>query len=438
MTSWRTVHGHIQRLDPTLVTDQDVAEFFKEERILGRGAPDAHGGFDFEVAIAGRRRRVATLDEEGTVFRGRSVGELVDVLRERLRKVEVELDGEVAHGPFDLGAVDVFDDFDDDVESAEPVDAEPKTGGAEPQPAGADELEPADAEPEPAGGPALVVVDMPMSEVPALVKSEGEPVAVLKLGGSLVLVADQPIGSMRTVFPRPSYIISLRTAPGEAPSLLVRRDNISLTWDWSGELPVFDWIEEGTEAHAFVVDETGAGAVARLAVADIIDARFADIRNALTTAPRFGVDYLVSALGLPLEIARVLSGTAQLADIPNSRVIVPDEEGSAFEDRLAWELAGEGVVEPSIMGAIRWLYLDRPWAVSVFSALQSAVGGALIATGRARARAGKSWKAGTALGAGVLLSGIVRILTASYAKDALQQRAADISTWQAMHDPRER
>ncbi|SUP61669.1 Uncharacterised protein [Trueperella pyogenes] len=80
MAAWRTVHGHIQRLDPTLVTDEDIRVFFAEERILGRGQSDGEGGFDFEVAVGGRRRRVATLDENGTVFRGRSVGDLVEEL----------------------------------------------------------------------------------------------------------------------------------------------------------------------------------------------------------------------------------------------------------------------------------------------------------------------------------------------------------------------
>lgn len=51
MAAWRTVHGHIQRLDPTLVTDEDIRVFFAEERILGRGQSDGEGGFDFEVAV---------------------------------------------------------------------------------------------------------------------------------------------------------------------------------------------------------------------------------------------------------------------------------------------------------------------------------------------------------------------------------------------------
>ncbi|SUP61665.1 Uncharacterised protein [Trueperella pyogenes] len=53
MAAWRTVHGHIQRLDPTLVTDEDIRVFFAEERILGRGQSDGEGGFDFEVAVGG-------------------------------------------------------------------------------------------------------------------------------------------------------------------------------------------------------------------------------------------------------------------------------------------------------------------------------------------------------------------------------------------------
>ncbi|VEI13125.1 ICP22 family protein [Trueperella bialowiezensis] len=472
MASWRTVHGHIERLDQWLVSDEDVQAFFEEQRILGRGASDGKGGFDFEVAVAGRRRRVATLDEAGTVFRGRSVTELVDVMRESLRKVEVELDGEIAHGPIDLGAVDVSDEelIADPPEADEPADSDNAVGAGDTDGTGdagdvvgtgdagelggsmAEEAEQPEEHKGPEGhegregsdeaewaevfereSPMLVIVDLPLSEVPSLVAAADVPVAASKLGSALVLTAEKPLLSARKLFPRPSYQIVLSAAE-DSPLLYVRRDNQCSTWNWDGEMPVFPWIEPGSEGHDFVVDETGAGAVARRAVADVIDARFADIRCALQASPQTAVRSLVAALNLPEEIVDVLEGRRGLAEIPNSQLFTPGSGGSAFQDRLAFEIAGEGFVEPDLMGAYRKIYLERPWAVAVASAVQTAVAGGMLTAGFNRANAGRPWKLLTALGGWALVGGVARILTTSYAQSLVTQRQSDIETWKMMRN----
>lgn len=441
MASWRTVHGHIQKLDSWLVSDEDVHAFFEEERILGRGSADGQGGFDFEVAIAGRRRRVATLDDTGTVFRGRSVNELVDVMSERLRKVEIELDGEVAHGPIDLGSVDVSDEvlLEDpmDAPEEEAVEVDFSDAGANGS-AEADENDDGLDEAFEREGAMMVIVDLPLSEVPSLVASDEEPMAVSKLGDALVLTAETTLPSVRKLFPRPSYQIMLSAGrEEEKPTLYVRRDNQKLTWSWEGELPIFRWIEPGSEGHEFVVDETGAGAVARKAVADVIDARFADIRSALQTSAPNGMRALIQALNLPEEIADVMEGTRHLAEIPNSHVFRPGSAGSAFEDRIAYEIAGEGFVEPEVMGAFRKIYLEKPWAVALASATQTAVAGGLLADGFNRAGRGKKWKLRTVVGGWLVVGGLTRILTTSYAQSLVAQRQTDIETWKMMRNLQE-
>ncbi len=417
MASWRTVHGHIHRLDQTLVTDADIEAFFAEERILGRGKPDGEGGYTFEVAVGGRRRRIATLDEAGMVFRGRSVNDLVEQLSERLRKVEVDLDGTVAHGPIDLGSVDISDEA-----LAEDVDDEGPTSDAEIHDAAFDRE-----------GAMLVIIDLPLSEVPGIVKAEDEPMAVSKLGEALVMVAKSSLDSVRQIFPRPSFQIMVSAGKVEEnPTLYVRRDNSYLTWDWSGELPVFPWIDPDSEAYEFVVDETGAGAVARKMVADVIAARFGDIRAALCSEE--GPRALVDAFGLPSEVADVLEGTGELAQIPNSRLFEPSSAGAAFEDRLAFELAGEGFVEPNVAGVYRKVYLERPWAVAFTSAAQAAVGGAMLASAFGRSGRGMSWRMRALVGGGVVVSGLTRILTTAYAAELVRQKQNEIDTWKRMHN----
>ncbi len=449
MASWRTVHGHIQRLESWLVTDEDVEAFFEEERILGRGAPDGEGGFDFEVAIAGRRRRVATLDEEGAVFRGRSVNDLVDQMSERLRKVEVELDGEVAHGPIDLGSVDVSNevlledpevdedvisealDVNNDIRAPESVTSADSSSAAGHRNRGDGGLDEAFER----SCPMVVIADLPLSEVPSLVTADNEPMAVSKLGDALVMTAGAPMPSMRKLFPRPSFQIVVSAGQDdESPYLYVRRDNQELFWNWEGELPIFRWIEPGTEGYDFVVDETGSGAVARKAVADVIDARFADIRIALQASAPNGVRAFIAALKLPDEIADVLEGERPISEIPNSRLFKPGSPGSAFEDRIAYSIAGEGFMEPDLMGAYRKIYLERPWAVALASAVQTAVAGAMITNGYSRANSGKPWKLLTALGGWAFVGGLTRILTTSYAQSVVTQRESDIEMWKMMRD----
>lgn len=51
MAAWRTVHGHIQRLDPTLVTDEDIRVFFAEGAHPRPRVNRTAKGFDFEVAV---------------------------------------------------------------------------------------------------------------------------------------------------------------------------------------------------------------------------------------------------------------------------------------------------------------------------------------------------------------------------------------------------
>ncbi|MFY9262607.1 MAG: hypothetical protein GX483_01505 [Actinomycetaceae bacterium] len=440
MAAWRSVRGHIERLDPDLTSNEDVERFFADEHILGRGRQDESGtGYEFELAVVGRRRRVATLDEEGLVIRGLSISELVVLLQERLEKIAVELGGKVAYGPIDLGVVDVdVDEYDLDPQLLKDLAAEREQTGENLEAEGrledtrADDDIVGDDVPDLKDGPMMVVANISMSEIPAIVNTDNTAVAVSKLGVARVLVAEESLTAYDTIFPRPSYVMALSTdrAKEANPTLIVRRDNVRICWEWEGELPPFGWIASNATAEQFVIDELGAGAVARLAVADVIEARFADVRQALLRDARDGTDALIRALGLPAEIGDVLEGRAPLAAIPASQIVQPQSFPQAFHDTLAWEIAGEGVVEPQVMNAVRKVYVDRPWLVSVASAAQAAASGAALAIAYSRAKRGVGSKMLTIIGIWSLLSAFTRIGTTTYLQEVMNRNAEEITTWQ--------
>lgn len=474
MAFWRPVTGHIQRLDSALVSVEDIEKFFADERIIGRGQPTEDDGYTFEVAIAGRRRRVATLDEEGEVFRGRSVSDLIDEMRAVLRKVAVELDGAVLYGEIDLGTVDVSEaDFDVTIEDVAPAsehtvspdkplsapDTEPEaenlgtadtsqssvTAETSESSVTAETADPAtmaqedrygegeveDTYPELHAGPVLVVSDISMSEMPVMAKIEKKPISVSTYGSSRVIVALDSIDLKRRVFPRPSYAVALSVSHlgTENPVLIVRRDNHRQVWDWSGELPLFEWIAEGSPAEQFGIEELGAGAIARLAVADIIDAKFADVREALLEKPENGARALIKAIGLPSVFADVLEGRADLEDL-GGKIFQPKSAGSTFEETFAWEVAGEGVLDSDFAKVVRETVVKRPWVPGILSVVQASVGGGIFTYSMRRKPNGKRSALGIASGVALMIGAGSRIITSNWVQNVMAKQEPGIKTWQ--------
>ena len=58
MTIWRPVIGEIIRFDRSLATIESFEEYFAANRIIARGH-DRGDSYDFELAVRGRRKRVA-------------------------------------------------------------------------------------------------------------------------------------------------------------------------------------------------------------------------------------------------------------------------------------------------------------------------------------------------------------------------------------------
>lgn len=468
MVSWRPVQGRIERLNPELTSIADIQNFFAEQRILGRGEDDGSGAFRFELAIGGRRRRVATLDEEGQIFLGYSVGDLLQELSSQLRKVEVELDGKIIHGPFDIGAVDVGDA---DIEFAEVAESElalniadEAAGSVDAELAAnvsADTVEGADssialsaeeaaevAETVEAAesvaenidkavlsGPMLAFGDYPLSELSVLSANESREFLAFKSGQINVVISEQALPLAEKLLLHPDFSLELHFSGARftEPKLQVSRDSGSLTWDWSGQYEPFSWIDG--EALNFVEDELGAGAVARRAVADLVDVTFAQVREALLAEPGIGVPAFLRSLSLPKEAIDVLRGERGIAEvvkmIPQARLILPKSTTAAFEEALAWEVMGEGVVESDLARVYRNVYLKYPWAVAGVAAMQAGVGVAIVNAGvralrsrkakKGRVPRGHGGKLITTIGGVILANAVSRVLTTRYIQNAVKK-----------------
>ena len=437
MTSWRSIRGSVTLLDPSLITEDDVQKFFADNSIIGRGgiSRENPAKFDFELAISGRKRRVATIDEVGDVFRGHDVQVVARMLHDELRKVEVVLDDEVIlHGPIDIGAVDI----DDEVV---PVDPEPQVegesgnetagseGGAENEDSDVIDVPEAEQEYEQLlpDAPLAFLTDLATSELPMMAKLENETIASIKCGELRLVVAERPMRITRRTFPAPEFYLGISAGTEEdSPRVLVHRGSRDMEWDWTGELPLLSWTAENPVAREFADGELGAAAVARLAVADLIDASFADVRAALLADPAEGPRKLANVLGMPPVVADVLEGKAEIRDIPDVRIFEPQGSAAAFEETLAWEVAGEGVVEPKVAKVYRELYLRRPWLVSMVAAAQAAGGGALIAHALSpRTGKGRSvW--GAVLGSVIVGNALSRIATTQYVDTLVNRLVGDL------------
>lgn len=453
MVSWRTVTGKIEILDPQITSAAKIQEFFATERLLGRGGfqhcenaeTDTDSQiFQFELAMAGRRRRVATLDEEGEIILGHTTNEVLESLSLQLGKISVELDQKKIHSPLDIGAVGV-DEADLLVADLPAEDASrlvaanslttnsaDASNNATTEDPGADAEDSATATDEPpitgaeapklATGPTLMLGEFPLSELPLMAKNENAKLLNFKLGSLQAVAAEDSFKYTRRIFPRSELVIVLSLGKRDfiTPTLVVLRNSRRSVWEWQGELPPFDWFKDSQTGMNFVRDELGAGAIARAAVADIVDASFDEVRAALLADPQIGARKLAEILGVPAQVLSFLAGDIDIEAacklIPDSHIFAPSSKHETFRQTIAWEVAGEGVVDADVAGAYRWMYLKRPWLVSLVAAGQAAIGGALISA----AFLGKSRsKIAAGIGGALVVNAASRILTTGYVQSAI-------------------
>ncbi len=426
MVTWRPVNGDILRLDPALASVNDIENFLAERRIPGRGAAAGDDGYRLELAVTGRRRRIAVLDDDGAASPGPTLAEFVEEMDGALRKLQIDMGGIIAWGDIDLGEVDVEGD-DVDVASLQALERqaadEACDGAAEDaceEAGGEAGDETGDDIPE-FKGPMLIVSDIALAEMPGLAAANRRSLAVFRMEGACAVAMELDGTEDARRAGKPGFAIALSTDPSglDAPVLSVRCRGPRLVWRWDDELEPVPWAKADAAASDFVARELGSGAISQRIAQTVTAVDAARIEEALHADPHAAPAMLVAALGLPQEIADFLSGLLSATAIPGAIVFEPKPLPQRIQTSVAYGSVGESKSKTGYWQAYRRLFVDRPRVTEIVSSIQAGVGSVLFAGGlRSWRRTGG--KVAAAVGGALVVNAAARILTMQWIQTALE------------------
>lgn len=426
MVTWRPVNGDILRLDPALASVNDIENFLAERRIPGRGAAAGDDGYRLELAVTGRRRRIAVLDDDGAASPGPTLAEFVEEMDGALRKLQIDMGGIIAWGDIDLGEVDVEGD-DVDVASLQALERqaadEACDGAAEDaceEAGGEAGDETGDDIPE-FKGPMLIVSDIALAEMPGLAAANRRSLAVFRMEGACAVAMELDGTEDARRAGKPGFAIALSTDPSglDAPVLSVRCRGPRLVWRWDDELEPVPWAKADAAASDFVARELGSGAISQRIAQTVTAVDAARIEEALHADPDAAPAMLVAALGLPQEIADFLSGLLSATAIPGAIVFEPKPLPQRIQTSVAYGSVGESKSKTGYWQAYRRLFVDRPRVTEIVSSIQAGVGSVLFAGGlRSWQRTGG--KVAAAVGGALVVNAAARILTMQWIQTALE------------------
>ena len=434
MVTWRPVSGDILRLDPALASVNDIENFLAERRIPGRGAAAGDDGYRLELAVTGRRRRIAVLDDDGAASPGPTLAEFVEEMDGALRKLQIDMGGIIAWGDIDLGEVDVEGD-DVDVASLQALERqaadEARDGAAEDaceEAGGEAGDETGDDIPE-FKGPMLIVSDIALAEMPGLAAANRRSLAVFRMEGACAVAMELDGTEDARRAGKPGFAIALSTDPSglDAPVLSVRCRGPRLVWRWDDELEPVPWAKADAAASDFVARELGSGAISQRIAQTVTAVDAARIEEALHADPDAAPAMLVSALGLPREIADFLSGLLSATAIPGAIVFEPKPLPQRIQTSVAYGSVGESKSKTGYWQAYRRLFVDRPRVTEIVSSIQAGVGSVLFAGGlRSWRRTGG--KVAAAIGGALVVNAAARILTMQWIQTALETEGLTVES----------
>ena len=408
MSAWQPVRGAITRLDVTLASNQDIEDFLERERIIARRHAEGDT-FWVEMAVAGRRKQVAVLNEEGEVEQGQSLGDVIEKLDSQVRKLQIEIGGHVAWGNIDLGEVDVTSE--DIEETVEALDGDV---------ANREDLNDAER-PAFAEGAMLALSDMPLVEIPTLAAHSEEPIATFKHCGANVLLCDAEIPFTKGANFSSNFLVFLSVDPAglENPKLTLVRDSARLSWHWTYDKTDCDWVAANETASAFAAEHLGAGAFVSRICADIADADPQVLYDALVGEGVHAPRAFVAGLGLPEEVADCLDGLCEARQVVGVTVFEPQAFAQRLRSKVAYEVAGEGVAKPEIWEMFRKVYLDNPRRTIAVGAVQMVIGSSVFAWGLRSIRSSRPHPIIAVLGAATVASAAARLSIAHVLAAAL-------------------
>lgn len=426
MPIWRPVRGAITRLDTTLASNDDIEDFLERERIVARQHTEGDT-YWIEMAATGRRRRVAVLDDEGEIVPGASLADVVEKMDFEIRKLQIEIGGQVAWGDIDLGEVDVSaDDIEGLPTASDEAIADVNANlDIDPDEAAEDLDEEGEVQAEPPSfeeGPMLIIADTSLAQVPGLAAQIEHPVAVFAHDGANVLLADVEMPRKMAFGQAPTFSITFSVDPAglENPKLTVVQDNARLSWHWTYDKTDCRWVSANEQAAAFAEENLGAGAFVTRICANLPSTDPEALRRALVGAGSAAPRAFVSALGLPDEVADCLQELLEARQVPGATVFEPQAFKERIKSQVAYEVSGQGVVKPEMWEVVRKLYLDKRATLAGVAGAQAAVGAGLVGIGLRRLARGSGGRVATVLGSAAIGSAGARMLLSNFVDKAIE------------------
>lgn len=406
MARWRPVRGEIQRFDTSLDTVEKILALFSEHRVLGRYS--VHGDVvNVELAVTGRRARVAVLAETGEAVPGPALSEFVTTLYSSLRKSEVLFGRHVAYRAIDLGEVDIADDdIDAYVGDVEDLDER--------------------ALPDP--WPSLTIGVL-IAALPMLTGRHRIPAGVSSIEDAAVVLSPSHFSSFDT-FETGIVIVDARDGKF---AITVRDEQTMFSWDWTDDLVTFPWFVDIATAQTFVHAELGAGAVvARMTEVlpgSDVEALYGILEGSVEDAPA----KLAKALNLPVAAMHYLFRPKRapyepelehaLDGVEGARIFTPSGFLSSVQKAVGLEVSGHGHM-PRAWKLYRELYLERPWLVSAVATAQAGIGGALMMYSLRPDVRERGAKFAGGVGVALFVNAISRVVTTRLVERAMEKAEA--------------
>ncbi|MDO4888177.1 MAG: ASCH domain-containing protein [Actinomycetaceae bacterium] len=427
MAMWRPISGSILMLDPTLATASDIEEYLTEHRIIARAAASGDC-FHVEIAVTGRRRRVACLDDEGGVVPGPSLADFIESMDNALRKLQIDIGGRIAWGDIDLGEVDVEgDDFEPEHSALRTVEQAGLGQNTDITGQNADEDEIEGDIPDFGQGPMLAISDVSFAALPGAAASLETELAAFDACGATAVIADTVPPQAKSMVGSSSFVVAMSAdAAGlDSPVFVVRTDGVRLTWNWSDRLQPLPWVAASEPARQFAEAELGVGAFTCRVAACVPQANVEIVRLALIGHPSEAPARLAAAFALPREVADCLGGLLPARVIPGAVVFEPKPFGARLQSRVAHAVAGERPSDMGLWKMYRKVNLERPRLTEVLASVQAGVGVVALAGGL------RSWRSAggkilAVLGGAFVVNAGARILTVQWISRALETEGLSV------------
>lgn len=433
---WRAVCGYVESLANRTLRPEILEEFLAQKRVIARAKAIDETTYMLEVAVVGRRRRVAVLRDDETVAPGMHLADLVEELAKAGLGVKAHVLEAQSFGDPDIGAFDVAGELAEEdflavgsepieqlsVEDLHYLSAAKAVSSKERQEriSITDEHYSSDdrilsapnwytriqaASGESAGehpmikwkskrihphlqGPYLYISDLPLAAMPGEAANARVPLAVLDTHNVRAVVGQEHFNLSWRKFDSQSFYLRLAGVEEGCPELILRdSETVRRCWSWFSDLDDTDFTVSHETARLFAKEHFGAAAMARAIVEVLPYADETEVHAALLCGPGVGPALLLQALGLSTDVLAALVGLTRVEEIAGAHIFDKYGFTQALRQGFRYGAAGYGKM-PEFWQFYRKVAVENPWILRTIMMTELGVAAFLALAGGAVARAG--------------------------------------------------